>query len=258
MEFLKLIWSIICEFFAIRTEAAQEAWDERNWLNLTLNVLLIVVTMVLGIGTPLFLIYRFRRTIVALLAPVFMLALLIASFFENRKPFSIPSVPLEDIETVRSRARATYPIMKQTAYLLFRDLCRYLPGLVAPFSMSAVTAPVNFDITASLVTLFHFVIAKGESDVTISTMKEILESLIDQRLRAQDLPLSVPAIYTAADGSTWPGLVVDGIFDLGQQFRIDLVLTNEAEVARLQARGVNSLDSESGAATPHDPDFYQC
>lgn len=255
MDFLKLIWVIICEFFDIRTEAAQDAWDERDWLKLALNILLMAFAIILGIGVPLFLVYRFRRTIIAILAPVFMLAILIASFFENRRPLEVSSTPPADIEIVRSRARSTYPTLKQTAYLLFRDLCRYLPGLVAPFSTSAVVAPVNFDFTASMVTLFHFVIAKGESDVTISTMKEILESLIDQRLRAQDLPLSVPAIYTAADGSTWPGLVVDGIYDIGQQYRVDLVITSEAEVARLQARGVNSLESESRCAAPHDPDF---
>lgn len=255
MEFLKLIWSIICRFFEIRTEAAQESWDERDWLHLGLNILLMGVATVLGIGIPLLLIYRFRRAIIAILAPVFMLALLIASFFENKRPSAVSSTPPADIEIVRSRAKATYPTMKQTAYLLFRDLCRYLPGLVAPFSTSAVVAPVNFDFTASMVTLFHFVIAKGDAEVTVSTMKEILESLIDQRLRAQNLPLSVPAIYTAADGSTWPGLVVDGIYDIGQQYRVDLVITNEAEVARLQARGVNYLDSESVVTTPHDPDF---
>lgn len=255
MNFLKLIWSIICEFFNIRTETAQGAWDERDWLSLVLNILWMSAATLLGIGTPLFLIYRFRRAIIAILAPVFMLAVLIASFFENRKAPCTPSTLPDNIELVRSRAKATYPTMKQTAYLLFRDLCRYLPGLAAPFSVSAVTAPVNFDFTASLVTLFHFVIAKGEADVTISTIKEILENLIDQRLRAQDLPLSVPAIYTAADGSTWPGLVVDGIFDIGPQYRVDLVITNEAEVARLQARGVNSLDNESGTAAPQDPDF---
>lgn len=255
MKFLKLLLDMAATFFSSYTEAAQDAWDERDWLRLILDILLMVAVVALGIGIPLALIYRFRRTIFAILAPVFMLAILIASFFENRRPPAVTSTPPADIEVVHSRAKATYPTMKQTAYLLFRDLCRYLPGLVSPFSISAVVAPVNFDITASLVTLFHFVIAKGESDVTVSTMQEILENLIDQRLRAQDLPLSVPAIYTAADGSTWPGLVVDGIFDLGNHYRIDLVITNEAEVARLQARGVNSLESESGTAAPHDPDF---
>lgn len=255
MNFLKLLLDIITTFFNSYTGAAQDAWDERDWLRLALDILLMAFAIILGVGVPLFLVYRFRRTIIAVLAPVFMLAILIASFFENRRPSEVSSTPPADIEIVRSRARSTYPTLKQTAYLLFRDLCRYLPGLVAPFSTSAVVAPVNFDFTASMVTLFHFVIAKGDAEVTVSTMKEILESLIDQRLRAQDLPLSVPAIYTAADGSTWPGLVVDGIYDIGQQYRVDLVITNEAEVARLQARGVNYLDSESAVTTPHDPDF---
>lgn len=254
MNFLKLLWDIIATFFNTRTAAAQDAWDERDWFYLVTNILLMAAVMALGIGVPLILIYRFRRTIYAVLAPVFILALFIASFFENRKVSSASFVPTEDIETVRSRAKATYPTMKQTAYLLFRDLCRYLPGLVSPFSLSAVTAPVAFDITASLVTQFHFVVARGQCDAPIDTLKEILETLIDQHLQAKDLPISIPAIYTAADGTTWPGLVVDGVYDLGNQYRVDLVITNEAEVTALKAKGLSWSDDDTDV-TPHDPDF---
>lgn len=174
---------------------------------------------------------------------------------ELRPSKPIQSQPAEGIEEVRARAEKTYPIMKQAAYLLFTDLCRYLSGLVAPFSLSAVTAPVNFDITASLVTKFHFVIAKGQCDAPTVTVKEILDNLIFQHLKAQDLPISVPAIYTAADGSTWPGLVVDGVYDLGNQYRVDFVITNEAEVAALKAKGLSWSGDDDTDATPHDPDF---
>lgn len=162
--------------------------------------------------------------------------------------------PVEPIEEVRARAEKTYPTMKQTAYLLFTELCRYLSGLVAPFSPSAVTAPVNFDITASLITKFHFVVAKGQSDALAATVKEILDNLVFQHLEAQDLPISIPAIYTAADGSTWPGLVVDGVYDLGNQYRVDLVITNEAEVTALKSKGLSWSDDDTDAM-PHDPDF---
>lgn len=175
----------------------------------------------------------------------------------NKKPQAAPAPapqPVEGVEEVRARAEKTYPTMKQAAYLLFTDLCRYLSGLVAPFSLSAVTAPVNFDITASLITQFHFVIAKGQSDTSATTVKEILDNLIFQHLQAQDLPISIPAIYTAADGSTWPGLVVDGVYDLGNQYRVDLVITNEAEVAALKAKGLSWSDDDTDT-TPHDPDF---
>ncbi len=178
-------------------------------------------------------------------------------YYAKKKPKEAPAPapqPMEDIEKVRARAEKTYPIIKQTAYLLFTDLCRYLPGLVAPFSLAAVTAPVNFDITASLVTQFHFVIAKGQCDAPIDTVKEILDTVIFQHLRANNLPISISAIYTAADGSTWPGLVVDGVYNLGNHYRVDLVITNEAEVAALKAKGLSWSDDDTDA-TPHDPDF---
>ena len=190
-----------------------------------------------------------------LIVPALVVWLLVYYAGKKPQPPLPPSTPtLENIEEVRARAEHTYPIMKQTAYLLFTDLCRYLPGLVAPFSLSAVTAPVNFDITASLVTKFHFVLAKGQCSAPVSDVKDILDNIIFQRLRAQDLPISIPAIYTAADGSTWPGLVVDGIYDLGHQYRVDLVITNEAEVAALRAKGL-SWSEDDDEAEPQDPDL---
>lgn len=189
---------------------------------------------------------------VYLIIPILIVWLIL--YYAGKKP-QPPTILIthrpDAIEEVRARAKRAYPLMMQTAYLLFTDLCRYLPGLVAPFSLSAVTAPVNFDITASLVTKFHFVLAKGQCSAPVSDVKDILDNIIFQRLRAQDLPISIPAIYTAADGSTWPGLVVDGIYDLGHQYRVDLVITNEAEVAALRAKGL----SWSEAADPQDPDL---
>lgn len=93
-----------------------------------------------------------------------------------------------------------------------------------------------------------------ECDAPIDTLKEILETLIDQHLQAKDLPISIPAIYTAADGTTWPGLVVDGVYDLGSQYRVDLVITNDAEVTALKAKGLSWFDDDTDV-TPHDPDF---
>lgn len=189
---------------------------------------------------------------VYLIIPILIVWLIL--YYAGKKP-QPPTILIthrpDAIEEVRARAKRAYPLMMQTAYLLFTDLCRYLPGLVAPFSMSAVTAPVNFDITASLVAKFHFLLAKGQCSAPVSDVKDILDNIIFQRLRAQDLPISIPAIYTAADGSTWPGLVVDGIYDLGHQYRVDPVITNEAEVAALRAKGL----SWSEAADPQDPDL---
>jgi len=196
---------------------------------------------------------------VYLVIPVTIVALIYYYAHQKNTSQTIPneqSSRLEEtIESVRARAENVCPFLKQTAFLLFTELCRYLTGLVPPLSLSAVTAPVNFDITASFITKFHFVIGKGQCDASTNTVKEILETLILQHLRARDLPISIPEIYTAADGSTWPGLVVDGVYDLGTQYRIDLVITNEAEVAALRAKKLGRTAEENNCFTPDDPDF---
>lgn len=181
------------------------------------------------------------------------------SWLATRKEKEVvtPPPPLSvSIELVKARAESTYPLMAQSGFVLFTELCRYLPGLIRPFSLGAVEAPTHYSITASFVTVFHLIISKGEDDTPASTVREILTSLISQHLRAQDLPLTVPATYTNEAGETYPGLVCDGVYDCGQFLKIDLVITDEAETVRLKARDLSKLEGNDGTAhTPHDPDF---
>lgn len=229
--------------------------EDRDPLGVGLHIALLVLYILVLTAATCGLVALACKHWLYLLIPIGIVCLI--CYYAKKKPKAAPvpaPQPVEGIEEVRARAKKAYPTMEQTAYLLFTDLCRYLPGLVAPFSLSAVTAPVNFDITASLVTQFHFVVAKGQSDAPIDTVKDILDTVIYQHLQAKNLPISIPAIYTAADGTIWPGLVVDGVYDLGNQYRVDLVITNEAEVAALKAKGLSWSDDDTDA-TPHDPDF---
>ncbi len=256
MNFLRLIWKIVSNFFESHTEKANHALDNDDWLGVIIHIMIVVLAAAACIIVPILILYRFRVLIKSIAVVIAIPAVLIASFYENNKKSKPMSAPPPPVEEVKVQAEETYPLMKQTAFLLFGDLCRYLPGLVAPFSLSSVVAPVKFDITASLVTVFHFVVAKGSNDASISEITEILEEVISQHLSAQDLPMSIPAIYTSADGSTWPGLVVDGVYGVGQYYRVDLVITNEAEVTRLKARSVSKLDrSETGGHSFRDEDF---
>ena len=51
-------------------------------------------------------------------------------------------------------------------------------------------------------------------------------------------------------------LVVDGVYDLGHTYRVDLVITNEAMVSRLKARAASGPDGyDLGSQTVCDPDF---
>ena len=205
------------------------------------------------------LLYAGRKAIFAVVAPIGLVAVLVKSYQLNHPGANTPPQPIQQpgtIELASARAGRVYPPLTQVAFLLLSELCRYLPGLVKPFSLGAVVPPVHFDITASFLTIFHFIIAKGEDVTDPSTITEILESLIDQHLQARDLPLSIPAIYTSADGSTWPGLVVDGVYDIGQHYRVDLLICSEAAVTRLKAREISRLGGDTTlGANIRDKDF---
>lgn len=225
----------------------------------------IVTLLSVGLGVVGFsalilaVLYAGRKAIFAVVAPIAMVVVLFKSYQLNHPSASTPTGPVQQpgtIELAKARAERVYPLLTQTAFLLLSELCRYLPGLVKPFSLGAVVPPVHYDITASLLTIFHFVVAKGENETVVATIQEILESLIGQHLQAQDLPLSIPAIYTHADGSTWPGLVVDGVYDIGQYYRVDLVICSEAAVTRLKARELSRLDGHTATgAIIQDEDF---
>jgi len=224
-----------------------------------------VTLFAIGLGAVGFLalilalLYAGREAILAVVAPIGIIAVFVKSYQLNHPTADTPAGTIQQpgtIELARGRAEKVYPLLTQTAFLLLTELCRYLPGLVKPFSLGAVVPPVHYDITASLMTIYHFIIAKGEDETAIPTILEILESLIGQHLQAQDLPLSIPAIYTSADGSTWPGLMVDGVYDIGHHYRVDLVICSEAAVTRLKAREVSMLDGYTATgATIQDEDF---
>lgn len=260
MPFLKFLWEIISSFFEERVERGSEALEDGDWLGVLTNLAIIVAVGVPSITVPILLVYRFRRLILAIATPIIFLAVLSASFYENyKKPAPTPSAPAVapmGIDETRANATRVYRSMAQAAFLLLTDLCRYLPGLVKPFSLASVEAPVHFDITASMVTLYHFTVGKGDNDAPVSAIEEILGSIITQHLQAQDLPISVPAVYTSVDGSTWPGLVVDGVYDLSQNYRIDLAVTNEAMISRLRSRAVSGFGGHTAdQRTVQDEDF---
>lgn len=261
-EFVRAIYSAASAYISSAFKEIAEAIAAKNRSRAVKKV---VTLSAVGLGVVGFLalilalLYVGRKAIFSVVVPVAIIAVLIASYRANYPSASTPTGPVQQpgtIELARARAEKVYPLLTQTAFLLLSELCRYLPGLVKPFSLGAVVPPVHYDITASLLTVFHFVIAKGEDETAIPTIVEIVESLIGQHLQAQDLPLSVPAIYTSADGSTWPGLVVDGVYDIGQHYRVDLVICSEAAVTRLKARELSRLEGHTATgAIIQDEDF---
>lgn len=250
-----MLFSWLGSIFEGLCNEAAKGIQRKDPVRVIVNILLVILLIVgitLGALALAALAMRFWEWLVI---PVILLALITHYAKKDPQPVQAPQAPAEAVDRVRTRAQNTYPTMRQTAYLLFQELCHYLSGLVSPFSLKSVEAPVFFDITAAMVVHYYFIIAKGDNESSTETMREILENIILQHLRAQDLPISIPAIYTAADGSTWPGLVVHHISDFPNYYQVDFVITNEAEVSALKAKGVSRIDAETGIATPHDPDF---
>lgn len=257
---LTVIWRTVLGYIEAAFEEIAEAIEARDKPR-AIKKTVILIGMGLGVigsfALLLALLYAGREAILAVIAPIGIVAVFVKSYQLNHPSTTPQSVQQPGtIELASARAGRVYPSLTQTAFLLLSEVCRYLPGLVKPFSLSAVVPPVHFDITASFLTIFHFIIAKGEDVTDPSTITEILESLINQHLQAQDLPLSIPAIYTSADGSTWPGLVVDGVYDIGQHYRVDLLICSEATVTRLKARELSRLGGHTAiGADIRDEDF---
>lgn len=241
----------IFEEIAEAIEAGNTSHAIKKAITLLVDALCVVGFFVLLLAV----LYAGRKAIFAVIAPIVMIVVLVKSYRLNHPGTSIPDTPVQQpgtIELARARAEKMYPLLTQTAFLLLSELCRYLPGLVKPFSLKEIVPKVHYEITASLVTVFHFIIAKGDSEADRDTMEEILETIIDQHLQAHDLPLSLPANYTSSDGDIYPSLMVDGIYDAGQHFRVDFVITNEAQVTRLRTLGDNSV---ANGIIVHDEDF---
>lgn len=246
-------------FFAFLWDTGVDLWEEGKYVKFVLFILglfaafgafILLFWMIVNLTLA-----HFETLLFLCGAPVGVIAA-IRYALRRREPEPPPVQAPEAIELTRARADSTYPLMAQSVFLLLTELCRYLPGLIRPFSLGAVEAPTHYSITASFVTIFHFTISKGQDDTPVSTVQEILTNLIDQHLRAQDLPLAVPATYTNQAGETYPGLVCDGIYDCGQFLKIDIAVTNEAETTRLKARSIANLDRYAVAASDvRDQDF---
>lgn len=257
-QFLAAVLSSINGAFE-EISAAIEAGDMPHAIKKALTLFVTGLGVVGFLALILALLYAGRKAILAVVIPIVIIVVLVKSYQLNHPSASTPPQSVHQpgtIELAGARAEKVYPLLTQSAFLLLSELCRYLPGLVKPFSLSAVIPPVHYDITASLLVVYHFIIAKGENESAIPTITEILDSLIAQHLQAQDLALSIPAIYISTDGSTWPGLVVDGVYDIGQHYRVDLLICSEAAVTRLKAREVSMLDGYTATrATIQDEDF---
>lgn len=260
-KFFETICGVICGYISGTFEEiaeAIEAKDAPRAIKKAITILVIGLCVLGFLALILAFLYASRKAIFAVVAPVIMIVVLVKSYQLNH-PGTDESPPTQSpgtIELAKARAEKIYPLLSQTAFILLSELCRYLPGLVKPFSLKEIVPPVHYEISASFVTIHHFIIGKGDCETDRQTMWEILETLLDQHLQAHDLPLSISANYISADGEIFPGILVDGIYDAGQHYRVDLVLCSEAAVTRLKTREVTKTDGyATTAAVIKDEDF---
>lgn len=256
-KFAKASASFLATIIDNHCEKVGEAIEERNLLDVVLYmglVLLDIISIcvaVLGICT---LIWRYWE----FLALPAILLICIQHYSQKKikeptPPPPPPPTPTLTIDEVITRAKQLYPIMEEVAYILLKDLSLCVQGLVVPTNLTTVKATNGIEVTPKLVTKFIFVIGKGTCISTSGEIKKVLDQILAQHLMAGDLPIAVDN-YISLEGSEWPGLVVDGVYDLGTHFRVDLVLTDEAEVAVLKDRN-RSVARKGTIVMATDPDF---
>lgn len=237
-------------------EIAEAIEDDDKPTAIRKSITLLVAALgVVGIFALIIaLLYAGREVVLAVVAPIILIAVFVKSYQLNHP--SAPTTPVQQpgtIELAKARAEKRYPLLAQTAFFVFTELCHYLPGLVTPFSLSDVIPKVHYEISASFLTTYHFIIAKGDCETNRETLKEILETLLEQHLEARDLPMSIPSNYTSADGEIYPALIIDGVYDLANHYRVDFLITDEAAVARLRA--VTGSNATGGGVIIRDEDF---
>lgn len=159
------------------------------------------------------------------------------------------------IEDVRAAANQHYANLENGVFELFKELCGYLPGLVVPVNKIHIRATVPFDILGNFAVIYHFIIGKGNNERSKTDLENILNNLVQNHLQSNDFLLPVGSTYQAADGSQWPGLFVDSIYEFSEKYRVDLCITGEPEVAYLRDKFSKSQKEGAGAAMPPDPDF---
>lgn len=183
---------------------------------------------------------------------LYVVGIISAMLVEDDSPANIPNT--RGIDKAKAEAEALYPDMQQAAYTLFCELCKYIPGLIVPSSPTAICGKTKYEIDAHLTAKYRFWIAKGQSDTTAEKIQQIFDTIIPQYLVEYKLPISVEPVYP---GTEWPGLVVDGVYSAGDHYRVDFVITDEAEIKVLEAREAKRNDFDNHTTvTPPDPDKF--
>lgn len=162
----------------------------------------------------------------------------------------------EPIAAVQARAENRREIMCQAALVLFGELVKYLPGL-PPISLQSVESNPPYIINPNRTIIHYMKVMKGHCDTDVNTILRLLETIIGDHIQAKDLPVAVVDEYTNSNGDKAPGLVVDGVYDMGDYYRVGLAITDDAEAAvyaKRHAPKASGVDMTNQAVTDEDFD----
>lgn len=196
---------------------------------------------------------------IELVAILYIIAAILAAATPITADTPTPSpVPVkEPIAAVQTRAEKRREIMRQAAFVLFGELVKYLPGLTPPISLQSVEANPPYIINPNRTIIHNMKVMKGHCDADVDTILRLLETIIGDHIQAKDLPVAVIDEYTSSNGDKVPGLVVDGVYDMGDYYRVGLAITDDAEAAVYVERHtpkVSGVDMTNQAVTDEDFD----
>jgi hypothetical protein len=148
---------------------------------------------------------------------------------------------------------SNYIIVRQCVYSVLCEIAENL-GLTKPQRQSEIDSPSRI-ITNSNVLMYQFVVLKKSAEISISSIKEILQTRITQKLIAHEFSGLTQSNFVFG-GTAYPILCVHDVADSGAYINLDIVWFSEAYGNLLHLRKEALLNNLNGRAVNiKDTDF---
>lgn len=219
---------------------ATEAWDNRDWTYLFLNVCIILSLLSALIGgglLGLLFMWKIRGFLLAILLPPILLAIFIASYYENRKPHSkatsISDSTDVDIELARQRG---LEMQDYVISFMFRVLVAISPftQVIRPHSERDIE--VHTRDGSSFYMKDSIIIYQAEAEVEGEVTPEVEEIIRREVQRyGRKYIVEYPMLISPEAGGHAPVEILTAK-SFGSRVLIDFVFTTAASIPMIEAR----------------------
>ncbi len=231
------IFAYIKEQIDIFAEETAEALENGERLHFYKNILigimgvLVVVALVTGVCA---IIYLSRRKILALIGTPLLLALMVASYFENKKDIQKTRSSNQERFVAELEAEDIYDFVRDAIFLVLRDVSEYTLSIKRPLSPSEIEAASRYEIRDGNIAVFKFT-ARTTGEVDTKQLIRDMDNVIKQKLRAGEFR-NLPPRMLAINGKYYAPIQLLKITDISSYINIDVCMATERSAAYIDAQ----------------------